>query len=670
MSVGNERGWLSRLPPGHLLLLSLALALLLFEPWYWQTGVDDAYITFRYLDQWLAGNGLVFNPGERVEGYSNLLWLLLLAPLRLAGLDPLLAARLLSTLSLLAMAAASWQMSVRLSGERSAGPISLILLAASVQIAFWWGTGMESLAYATLILLAVRSALFGGSSWRLAVWLGLITLMRPNGIAIGLVLFATLWPETTARRKLPAHLLLFLLFPIAQLLFRLHYYDAWLPNTVTAKVGGVTPTTLWIGTLYLLHYLASSALPLLLLASHALYRRLTDRWLMRTVIALTALIVAESVAVGGDYFPYSRFLLPLTPLLIILATISLVRWQQGSRRSEIATSPRQPDQTGWQRLHKLPYRLNRHTATLLAASTLLAMGHLSPMAEDVASIREANQQRHLIADWVRGETQPDEWIAVNAAGIIPWSSQRPTIDMLGLNDRTIARTPINSDIDAAGSKVGHRRHNGDYVCGRRPAIVLFAGGHLTPPLPSAAAATEYSSQLYYPSDVSFLRSPGCQGHYRTLAIELQPTRYLVVWIASRESVDELPNRPVVDDFNGWNSLGLRHLNADSLPAAISAFRRALHHQPDNPQAMLNLAFASLRNGESQAAVTLFAGLLARNPRHHDARYGLAQALERAGQTARAITIWREYLQLAPESHWKSRARKQLEQLLAAEAAGR
>ena len=49
--------------------------------------VDDAYIGFRFLDNWLDGQGMVFNPEERVEGYTNFLWLVILAPLRLTGLS-------------------------------------------------------------------------------------------------------------------------------------------------------------------------------------------------------------------------------------------------------------------------------------------------------------------------------------------------------------------------------------------------------------------------------------------------------------------------------------------------------------------------------------------------------------------------------------------------------
>jgi hypothetical protein len=42
-------------------------------------GFDDAYISFRYAQNLVEGHGLVYNPGERVQGYSNLLYTLLSA---------------------------------------------------------------------------------------------------------------------------------------------------------------------------------------------------------------------------------------------------------------------------------------------------------------------------------------------------------------------------------------------------------------------------------------------------------------------------------------------------------------------------------------------------------------------------------------------------------------
>jgi hypothetical protein len=43
-------------------------------------GLDDAYISYRYAQNLAQGNGLVFNRGERVEGYSNFLHVLMMTP--------------------------------------------------------------------------------------------------------------------------------------------------------------------------------------------------------------------------------------------------------------------------------------------------------------------------------------------------------------------------------------------------------------------------------------------------------------------------------------------------------------------------------------------------------------------------------------------------------------
>src|SRR5690606_2465390 len=37
---------------------------------------DDAFISLRYSERFLQGKGLTWNDGERVEGYSNITWVL------------------------------------------------------------------------------------------------------------------------------------------------------------------------------------------------------------------------------------------------------------------------------------------------------------------------------------------------------------------------------------------------------------------------------------------------------------------------------------------------------------------------------------------------------------------------------------------------------------------
>ena len=48
---------------------------------------DDVYITFRYVDNFIQGNGIVYNEGERVEGYTHFMWFVLLAVFRFMGFE-------------------------------------------------------------------------------------------------------------------------------------------------------------------------------------------------------------------------------------------------------------------------------------------------------------------------------------------------------------------------------------------------------------------------------------------------------------------------------------------------------------------------------------------------------------------------------------------------------
>src|SRR5262249_30109825 len=53
------------------------LVLLVTRGFLWLTvpyAAEDAYITFRYAKNFAIGNGLVYNPGERVFGFSSPLW--------------------------------------------------------------------------------------------------------------------------------------------------------------------------------------------------------------------------------------------------------------------------------------------------------------------------------------------------------------------------------------------------------------------------------------------------------------------------------------------------------------------------------------------------------------------------------------------------------------------
>ena len=74
----------------------LIFLFLVYQSWFL---CDDAFISFRYVRNLINGNGLVFNEGEYVEGYTNFLWVLKLAAIwKFLGVRPEVASLFLSSL--------------------------------------------------------------------------------------------------------------------------------------------------------------------------------------------------------------------------------------------------------------------------------------------------------------------------------------------------------------------------------------------------------------------------------------------------------------------------------------------------------------------------------------------------------------------------------------------
>ncbi|MGQ9594071.1 MAG: hypothetical protein ACUVXH_06020, partial [Anaerolineae bacterium] len=98
----------------------LLLGLLAFGVGAWALHgflVDDAYIGLRYVRQAVRGQGWVYNVGERVEGYSNFLWLVLLLPAAAAGVEGVLAAKALGMAAGAGALVAGWALARRLLRE-------------------------------------------------------------------------------------------------------------------------------------------------------------------------------------------------------------------------------------------------------------------------------------------------------------------------------------------------------------------------------------------------------------------------------------------------------------------------------------------------------------------------------------------------------------------------
>jgi len=173
---------------------------------------DDAFISFRYARNLLEGHGLVFNPGEYVEGYTNFLWILELAAIwKGLGIPPEQAAPWLSVTCTIGVLAALGVWCARLPALRQRWLVAWMafgLLCASATFAVWTsGGGLETRQFTLFIVVAVVClSLWRNNRLGLAVAslsLALAALTRPEGLLIGLVCIG--WFALQSMANSPPH---------------------------------------------------------------------------------------------------------------------------------------------------------------------------------------------------------------------------------------------------------------------------------------------------------------------------------------------------------------------------------------------------------------------------------------------------------------------------------
>jgi arabinofuranosyltransferase len=313
---------------------------------------EDAFIDLRIVRNLLDGHGPLFNINERVEAYTNPLWVALLAVWGWVGgrleIGAVVLGMALSVAGIVMAQAGAGALASRLEADpdssargRIALPLGMLVFAAIPVVWDFVTSGLETglaigwlgLAFWLIVRARGRGA---GARYLSAIVLGLGPLVRPDLAVFSLALFLTLalGEMGDARAVLPGGARLALAaaaLPVAYQIFRMGYFAALVPNTALAKEAGAAN---WRqGWLYAKDFVGPYRLwiPLLLLLPWwvCLIRRAWRRRGWPTAMALVAPVLGALlhtvyvVRVGGD-FMHGRFLLPT--LLAALLPLASVTW--------------------------------------------------------------------------------------------------------------------------------------------------------------------------------------------------------------------------------------------------------------------------------------------------------------------------------------------------------
>ena len=438
---------------------ALALHTLRFLPFI----SDDALISLTYAKRLAQGHGLTWNGGLYVEGYSNLLWVLANGALGALGLSLTDAARVLGyAFSGAALAAFLYAHPPR--DVRAALPtlLTLLFVALSGSFGAWTIGGLEQPLLACLLAWAVvltypllerrdappRAMLTPGLFYAL---LCLTRLDAPLYTAAAvLAIFLTGGVNRDSLRKAFGLALLPALFVLGHEAFRLWYYGEWVPNTALVKFH--PSGTHALGGLAYLGRGALPALPFLALAALAAYACLRHHHARARVVLLVTLAgawAAYVASIGGDIFPSWRHFVPFYVLLALLIAEGGA-WLAG--RADART-----------------YR----AATLAAALALALFTFLQ--YRDAENFRAVSERWEWDAEPVgllfkKAFAAEQPLLAIDPAGGLPFWSELPALDMLGLNDKYLPRHPPP---DVGRGPIAHEMGDGRYILSREPDLVVF-----------------------------------------------------------------------------------------------------------------------------------------------------------------------------------------------------
>lgn len=411
---------------------------------------DDAYIFFRYADNLLAGHGPVFNPGERVEGFTSPLWLGLLTLVGALNIDLTVGATLAGGVCCAAALMLVLYVPPSLGLRPAYRILAAGLAAAHLSFTYWATSGMETALFSLLILatvarLALERERDCSHAWS-GILAGLAMLTRPEAALLVLALA----PLTRSRRGLGSFVAGVAPLPVLYELFRLLYYGQWLPNTARVKAG-FSAAHLELGAAYVRDFAIEHPLLWLALLPLLLRRRCSLTLALYGYLVLTLLQV---IWVGGDFFDYHRFLAPQIPLLALLAGRGL--------------------QTLADRLAPRGRPLSVGPVALLAAAAAV-------IGFDRGAVTAAPRGNWTTASGKLGRAlrrafPPGTLVACPHIGAVGYYSSLPIHDMLGLTEPHIARQPVDEQVYRRYPyrDPGHEKFDIDHTLSMAPGVIALS----------------------------------------------------------------------------------------------------------------------------------------------------------------------------------------------------
>ena len=447
---------------------------------------DDAMISMRYAWNLSHGNGLVWNPGEYIEGYTNLLMTLLMSLITYLfnKSNAVLAVQIFGVMTLLSIGTISVYIANKLSEtfeesqRKLLGIIIFICLLSYYPLIYWTLNGMETgvltLFYVSTISLAFY---YEKSTNRLiltliSIIIGLSYLTRPDSLIISCIIIIYLYIyklkfQLSKDKWISSTLLLspMVLIIFIQSLFRWVYYHSIYPNTYILKLVGI-PLGFRIqnGIHFMIPFILTHIL--IIVPVIHFYIRFRDRR-YGLFLAMILASIGYQIWVGGDPWPYWRQLAPIIPFLLISFVISLFTPRNIVSKFTVNNRP-------------VIQHTNLSLGLFILVGILLANG---PFLREELFLQKSYLTEFYVLKIntsiaLNQLLDQNATIGVFSAGTIPYYTDRKSVDFLGKSDSYIANLPPDLSLKVSFTSLisppGHNKYDLEYSIKKlKPTYVQY-----------------------------------------------------------------------------------------------------------------------------------------------------------------------------------------------------
>ncbi|MBA4313188.1 MAG: hypothetical protein C0417_11225 [Chlorobiaceae bacterium] len=434
------------------IIFIFTIVLLVAFAWSQRFIQDDAFISFRYAQNFINGEGLVWNTNERVEGYTNFLWTMLMSAGMICEMNPITCSYFFGLLFFAISLIVTYKTARLLFKSHDSAFLIMLFLGLNYTFLAFATGGLEtqmqtaflvSCFYLTIKIMNIPQV--GVINYLyLSIVLSLAVLIRLDSgiIVVPIVIFTVIKiysQDSSTALKFKRIVTLFI--PMALIIgtwfiWKLSYYGNILPNTFYVKASAITSPIKglkYVSTFFFSYLLFPLAVISIFSGREIFKHRISPFILINSVIGLWIIYL---IKIGGDFMEF-RFFVPILPFIFLLF--------------------------GWTIFVFIKNRVYQWALALLIISG--SVHHALTFALDPDERIEPiqNLHNHLFA-------QDENWsgigkslrhyfnhiknvtIGVTAAGAIPYYSGLPSIDMYGLNDHYLAREGF-----LIGDTPGHQR---------------------------------------------------------------------------------------------------------------------------------------------------------------------------------------------------------------------